>query len=135
MRGVREQHEGRGGGELLLPGAGRVDIEDGVRPAGLEDGQDGDDEFGPAVRPDRHEAVGGQSGVEQMVGQLIGPGVELSVREAAGARDDGSGARGVPGPLLEAVHSGVGGGLAEAYGLGSLRHGPMMPSGTDNGRG
>jgi hypothetical protein len=131
--GVGEEDGRLGGGEPALPGVRGVDVDQGVGAARLEDGEQGDDERGPPGGGDgdaraRRCALG-----EEVVRQPVGARVELRVGEAVGARDHGGRPGGVPDPLPEAVQGGVGAALGEACGLGSLRHGPMMPPGTDSG--
>lgn len=132
--GVGEQNDRFGGGELPPPGARVRDVDDRVGSAGLEDGEEGDDQFALPGGADGDEPAGRQVAAEQTVRQPGGARVQFPVGQAVRAGDESAGTGGVAGPLLESVQDGVGGGLAEAYGLGSLRHEPMMPPVTDNGR-
>ncbi len=142
VRGVGEQDVRREGGELPLPGERHLDVDDGVGTAGLEGGQEGDDDLGPAGGPDGHDGAGRQSVGYEVVRQLVGADVQLPIGEAVRVGDDGVCLRGVPRLLLEQVQDGVGGRPTGAVGPGFLRrslrrclgHPPMMAPPADSGQ-
>ena len=98
---MREQHLwlriGHHEGEAL---GWIIRIERQVGGAGLEDADEGDDHLGGALDAERHDGLGSGAERAQMVGELVGAGVELAVAEAfivADQRDRVRGAGGLPG--------------------------------------
>ncbi len=74
-------------GHEALAGVRRVQRH--VRAAGLEDGDEGDNQFQRAVHAQRHARVGGHTQAAQMPRELVGARVELPVGELRVAELDG----------------------------------------------
>ena len=112
--GVGEEDGGPGirGDEVEALG-GQRGVEGEPGATSLEGGEDGDDEVRGALEADGDEDIGADAEATQVVGELIGAGVELGVGEGLGAEaQSGSVGRAANLGLEEAVDEGRGGQLA-----------------------
>ncbi|XSF17193.1 hypothetical protein VZQ01_00390 [Myxococcus faecalis] len=66
-------------------------VEGDVGRAGLEDGEQGDDEVSRAVEANSDARAGEDTQCTQVVGELVGARVELRVGDSLISRDDGDG--------------------------------------------
>ncbi len=100
--GVRQEQRRSGVGQHEADALGRVlGVHRQVGAAGLEDGQQGDDQFGRARQGHAHDGLLADAAGGQYAGQPVRPGVQLAVGEGAAAGGDGDVVRGGGGPFLE----------------------------------
>ena len=123
---------GKTGGEVLLgeqdldlgivehegePVFGIGQIKGNIGGAGFENAEQPDDEVEGAIGADTDPVVGPDAESDQVMGELIGPGIEFAVAEAAIFKDEGDGLRGFLDLVLEQFDDGLGtgevGGLVE----------------------
>ncbi|GAA3067127.1 hypothetical protein GCM10020254_08400 [Streptomyces goshikiensis] len=104
-------------------------VEGDVAPAGLEDAEDRDDQVGAAVHTQAHQVPRPDAGGLQMVGELVGAGLQPAEGEVRVAVDHRDRVRGARRPLAEAfvaqgrggravLRRGRGRGLSREFGAG-----------------
>ncbi len=127
VRAVREAVTPGGGGEAVagcgvLEQAGEararvVGVERQVGGAGLEGGEQGDDQFGRAVQAEGDDVLGPDAVGDEVPGEPVGAGVEFGVAEGLVRADQGGVPWGTGDLLLEQCDQGVrgarGGGVVE----------------------
>jgi hypothetical protein len=83
--GIRE-HEGK----TIL---GKFRVKGKIGAAGLEDRKESDDGIEGAIETDAHETLRSDTVVSEEMGEAIGPGIELAVRDMMAAKQQRGGVR------------------------------------------
>ncbi len=92
-----EQHTGSCIGEHGVQARGwHIGIQRQVSAAGLEYGEDGNDQINAARQARGDDAFWYDAEPDQMMGKLVGAGIEFGVVECLGLRHDRDHLRGVP---------------------------------------
>ncbi|RMQ88517.1 hypothetical protein ALP97_200189 [Pseudomonas salomonii] len=90
--GLHQHRHWRAIGQGIGDALQRVSRVDGhITAAGLEDAEQADDHFRPALHTDRHAIIGMNALGQQAVGDLVGTFVELAVSDALGVETQGDG--------------------------------------------